>query len=253
MKILIFGLGSIGKRHAANLRLLRPDARIVTADPAGGADYADWLVALAMNFDSDCAVIASPEQCHLEQMQALAAHGIRFYVEKPPCLISQIDAYHDVVTDCASQNLYCAVGFQYRYHAFTGYLPAMEHKRIAFYARDALLSRYGPTVQTTMASHALDLALWLLGPAEFVNLKSNGVKLTGDIQHRRGGISEYDYEIDSLLYESSIYLPGASVSLLPDDTAYQKSMAAFLDKRRGYATLSDGLDVMEALAQCETY
>lgn len=253
MKILIFGLGSIGKRHAANLRLLRPDARIITADPAGGADYTDWLVALANNYNADCAVIASPEKFHLEQMQALVEHRIRFYVEKPPCVVSQIDEYRGIVADCEDQNLDCAVGFQYRFHTFTGYLPAMEHKRMAFYARDALLSRYGPTVQTTMASHAIDLALWLLGPAETVNLKSDGVKLTGDIQHRRGGISEYDYEIDSLLYESSVCIPGAIVELQPDDAAYQKSMAEFLDRRCGYATLADGLAVMEVLAQCETF
>ncbi len=253
MKILIFGLGSVGKRHAANLRLLRPDALIRTADLNDTADYNDWLVALHTNDDADYAVIASPEQCHLEQMQALAEYGIRFYVEKPPCVVGQIDAYREVVAKCARKNLDCAVGFQYRFHAFTGFLPAMEPKQIEFASFDSLFGRYGATVQTTMASHAIDLALWTLGPAEVVNLKSDGVKLAGDIQHRHGGISEYDYRIDSEARESYIKLPGARVRILPDDTAYQKGLEAFLNRERGSATLADGLAVMEVLAQCAAY
>ena len=119
MKIIVIGSGSIGKRHAANIRALRPDARLVIADPKQQAPrgafqvYRDWVEAL-QSHTYDCAVIASPTEFHYEQLLACCERGIPALVEKPPATAAQLEHYRALVE--RYQDLRYAIGFQYRFH-----------------------------------------------------------------------------------------------------------------------------------------
>jgi len=73
MKILIIGLGSIGKRHFENVRALRPDAEILVYDPERGLGNEGMLANLK---HISAAIIASPTGTHFEYLDLLA-HGDR--------------------------------------------------------------------------------------------------------------------------------------------------------------------------------
>src|SRR3990167_9275370 len=120
MKALILGYGSIGQRHAANLRALYPDCGQVVVDPhfeiRGSFTIPDWHQAVEIHNDSAFAVVASPTACHMEQMIELARCGIPFLCEKPPCLEVEIVEYRALAENVEASGLKCAVAFQYRFH-----------------------------------------------------------------------------------------------------------------------------------------
>ncbi len=87
MRILIIGAGSIGKRHARNLRQLRPGVTVITVDPLAPADYRGYEFALEQG-RYDAAIIASPMTNHIEHMLELGERRIHFLTEKPLALRS---------------------------------------------------------------------------------------------------------------------------------------------------------------------
>lgn len=90
-KYLIVSLGSIGKRHLANLRRLCPDAQIgvlrlhtaLSDSLPEGADLQFSSLPEALAFGPSAAIIAGPASAHLEMANVLAAAGISLLVEKP--------------------------------------------------------------------------------------------------------------------------------------------------------------------------
>lgn len=248
MKFICLGYGSIGRRHVANLRALRPNARVVTVDPQQpGVDYTDWREALAAHPAATAAIIASPTDCHGEQLAALSAMGIPAYVEKPL----------GFTTLPSSPHKHCAVGFQYRFHPAMPAVGALagEYGALRFYARDDLLGRYGPQVGDIMAAHPIDTALSWLGPAERVVLFSDHIALWGEIYHAQGRVSAYDLSIGEGPRESWVRCGDVAVELTPDDGMYVEALRAWLLQlevgvpHRRLATLADGLAVERVLAE----
>lgn len=91
-KYLIISLGSIGRRHLANLRQLCQNAQIGvlrthTADRAAavpaGADYQFFSLDEALAFSPSAAIVAGPASIHLEFALPLAEAGIALLIEKP--------------------------------------------------------------------------------------------------------------------------------------------------------------------------
>jgi predicted dehydrogenase len=85
---LIVGYGSIGTRHAANLRRLSPDLQLTVVTQRNDVEgermrVVDNLVD-ALTGDPAFAVIASPSHLHAEQLLMLLEAGVPCYVEKPP-------------------------------------------------------------------------------------------------------------------------------------------------------------------------
>lgn len=266
MKALVFGLGSVGRRHAVNLRTLRPECYIVAADPIAHIQFddvvnelhSDWRTALAAHSGADCvAIIASPPSAHLEQMDALIfEHMIPFYVEKP---IGSVDQLSDLINlrNRMLPEWRCAVGFQYRFHPV--YIHAARVIRrngdARFYARDDLIDRYGPNCLNVMAAHPIDTALWLFGPAREVDMQTDGVSVSGTIQHKNGR-SQHDYRIDGGTRVSTVTSGGAPTwELEPSDRMYVDALSAWLgwvedaDYNPLTATLKDGCEVMEVMHQ----
>lgn len=91
MRGLIIGFGSIGKRHAQNLRSLQPDLalsvlrRSVEVDPAETALGVTRFQQLeeALRAEPDFAVVATPSSHHVEVLDPLLQAGVPCYVEKP--------------------------------------------------------------------------------------------------------------------------------------------------------------------------
>lgn len=89
MRALIVGFGSIGRRHAANLRRLVPGIRLTALRRQKAEALADEGIEFVYDFETalrhrpDIAVIASPTSMHLEALVWLLPAGIPCYVEKP--------------------------------------------------------------------------------------------------------------------------------------------------------------------------
>ena len=262
-KIILIGIGSIGRRHLVNLRLLRPDAFIIGADPYGeyaligpdaiGIDllYRDWQQGLSDHPDANGVLICSPHDVHLEQIEAVAQAGHPIFCEKPLCLLRQTERAKTIIPNITVQ---AAIGFHYRFH------PDFERVRkfaargfLRFYERNDLVNHYGATVAETCANHAVDWSLQCYGPAAQAEFHTNGIALTGKITHRQGCESFYDYDVASAEHVSKIEYGGGSMMLGSSDSAYIRELQAWLDwveggkKDKRLASLMDGLEVNRIL------
>lgn len=192
MKILLVGLGSIGRRHLYNIRHLLPDAEITVMRhdenrllPDQDEKLADRVVfrlqdALVMK--PDCAFITSPAPFHVATATALARQGLHLFVEKP--LSDRTDGVAELIALCRQRHLVLMVGYDLRHFSALQIMRAnIQQGRIgrvlSFRAEvGQYLPEWRPTVdyrQTVTArralgggvllelSHELDYARWLLG------------------------------------------------------------------------------------------
>lgn len=187
--VAVVGMGSIAKRHLANVRQLHPAARIYAVSASGNnttlPENADAVVSLDELIASapDYVIIASPAPYHADIAKKLLAHNIAVLIEKPLA--------HDVQTCFAMQHFctqqankavavgYCLrflpsalvvkdylaqglLGTLYNVHANVGqYLPGWRADK-----------NYKDSVSASKAlgggallelSHELDYLQWLLG------------------------------------------------------------------------------------------
>jgi len=198
MKALIAGLGSIGTRHALNLRSL--DVEIVGFDP--DPERRDAFKArlpgapLARTLDEglaqgcNIAMIASPNRFHLEQCMAVADAGLHFLVEKP--LATAAAGVSELVTRAERRKLVAMVGSNWKFH------PALARMRALLEADEigrplavqAVGGQYLPDWHpwedyrrmyssrrelgggALLDSHDLDYLTWLLGPVASVGCRT---------------------------------------------------------------------------------
>lgn len=120
---LVVGLGSIGARHLANLRILgltrlgvlRAHGRGPLppgADLAGVTVHTDLGAALAQGYD--LAVIANPTHLHLDCALAVARAGCHVYMEKP--MADRLDGADALAAEVAARGLKFQMGCQLRFH-----------------------------------------------------------------------------------------------------------------------------------------
>jgi len=126
MKFLIAGLGSIGRRHFRNLRLLGEEdillyrthhATLPDEELAGYPVETD--LAAALTHHPDAVIISNPTALHLEVAIPAAEAGCHLLVEKPVShSLAGLDRLQSAVQRGGGQVL---VGFQFRYH------PGLRH------------------------------------------------------------------------------------------------------------------------------
>lgn len=169
MKHLILGLGSIGRRHYANLKRLLPagdELVTVDPDPSAGAD--------STNIDKgelrdNVLYICSPTKWHASHIGVGIARGARaIFVEKP--------LYSKGLADEFKTSVPIVCAYNYRFHS--------EYQRLKQHASEVALmsvvgienaaSKYGNTALETMLSHYLDLGLWLFGKLDEVQIVDCG-------------------------------------------------------------------------------
>ena len=90
-KFLVIGLGSIGRKHFANLRTLRPEAQIAVLRRSGNLSYPNeekmgpvfQTVEEGVRFEPDAVVVAGPATLHIEDAIPFIQMGVPVLIEKP--------------------------------------------------------------------------------------------------------------------------------------------------------------------------
>jgi predicted dehydrogenase len=141
VKILFAGLGSIGQRHARNLRTLLGDdvellayrvrrtSPVIRPDLSAAAD-GDVEQALGIRgFDDlgsalaekpDAVFVTNPNSEHVPVALAAARAGCHLFVEKP--VASSLDGVDELGAEIERRGLVCLVGYQLRFHPALGLL-----------------------------------------------------------------------------------------------------------------------------------
>jgi predicted dehydrogenase len=126
-RILIVGLGSIGKRHlrlarellpSADIRVLRHQASNEVPEYANGS-FSSIEEALA--FAPQIAVIASPAPFHVATAQELAEFGVHLLIEKP--LSASLSGVMQLLETCEKQGVVILTGYNLRF------LPSLQRYR----------------------------------------------------------------------------------------------------------------------------
>ena len=190
MRILLVSLGSIGRRHLANLRQLEPDAEVCilrrALDPAVHETQVTTLEA-ALAFAPDAALICSPAPQHLEVAAALAACGVALFIEKP--LSHDPSGVAELLTLAREKGAPLMVGYCLRFFAplralrddvLAGKVGRLVHihaevgQHLADW-RPGTDYRASVTAQRALGggallelSHEIDTALWFGGEVESV-------------------------------------------------------------------------------------
>ncbi len=193
-RILIVGLGSIGKRHLRVARELLPNADIrvlrhqLTNEIPEYSNGCFFEIEEAINFLPQIAVIANPAPFHIAAAQALSEHRIHLLVEKP--LSSSLDGVAKLIATCKKYDVTLVTGYNLRFSLSLNrfrdllnegvigkilsvrceigqYLPSWrpnDDYRKGVSARSEL----GGGVLLEL-SHELDYLHWIFGDIEWVN------------------------------------------------------------------------------------
>lgn len=293
MKVLVLGNGSMGMRRATQAVSLGHDVR--TCDPAADKHAHFRDESSAWSWRPDAVAICSPARLHLQQMADAMWDEIPFFVEKPLALDSQLDAAKGLVAEAERYGHFAAVGYNLRQHEGVRFLKLNldMRRRFGLPPRAALFTMLcdkslWPGQYEDMlleASHEIDLALHLLGPARVAYGKGAGdkwnfqldhdcgvtslVSLDGAMRHYRREAKLYYPDGESLRWrwqagpgenqawdvegKGTIYGSGVQS---PDDT-HASDFRAFLDGlNEGTCPpcgLSDGLAVLEICAEVRRF
>lgn len=200
MRVLIVGLGSIGRRHLANLRRIEPAADITVWHPHSrpgqseeGTIEADRVVYRlddALDAKVDMALVTCPASLHVEVGLALADRGIHLFVEKP--LSDSLDRVHELLDLCRRRGLVLMVGYVLRFYrplqvmraALVGGRIGRPTTIVAEAGRYLPDWRPGRDYRTSVSakrdlgggvvlelSHELDYVRWLLGEVRAVSAR----------------------------------------------------------------------------------
>lgn len=121
MKILIAGLGSIGRRHLNNLLALGESDIVLyrthrsTLPETELADIpVETNLSAALAHKPQAVIIANPTSLHMEIAIPAAQHGCHLLLEKPiSASLDRVDELQSIIAKSGSQVL---VGFQFRFH-----------------------------------------------------------------------------------------------------------------------------------------
>lgn len=121
----MIGVGTLGKRHAENLRRAIPAARLIAVADADGAraervaaeleveyHYANWESLLERK-DIDAVVVAAPSRFHAPVTRAAGAAGKHIFCEKPPAL--SMEEAESAASAVAKAGVQFQIGFMRRY------------------------------------------------------------------------------------------------------------------------------------------
>lgn len=117
-KIVIFGAGSIGKRHSKVINKLMPNVTIKffrhQKKNFGIATEDDfYTIDEVLDFSPQIAVIANPAPFHIQFAQTLAEAGINLLIEKP--LSNSISGVIELIETCKKNKNTLMVGYNLRF------------------------------------------------------------------------------------------------------------------------------------------
>lgn len=120
IRAVIAGLGSIGRRHLANLRTLEPSADITILRRSGNAEVppgANRVVsdpAAAWASLPNCVLVTGPSTTHVSDALAAASVGAHIFVEKP--IANEADGVPELLDVCRARQTTLSVGYNFRFH-----------------------------------------------------------------------------------------------------------------------------------------
>lgn len=120
IRAVIAGLGSIGRRHLANLRAIEPDADITVLRRSTvegvppGADRVVTDAAAALGARPDCVLVTGPSVTHLEIAMAAARSGAHLFIEKP--IAHDAAGVPALIAACAENKASLCIGYNFRFH-----------------------------------------------------------------------------------------------------------------------------------------
>ncbi len=190
MKALVVGLGSIGMRHARNLKTLGI-TELLGADPDATRRqrFSSELAAPAFSDLTDglakmphLALICSPSAYHVHQATVCAQAGCHLFIEKP--LGVALGGIDDLIQLIDTRSLYAHVGSNWKFHAaFRKMKQLLDENAIGHVTGAQVLAgqwlpdwhpwedyRQGYSARRDLGGgivfdgHEFDYTLWLLGP-----------------------------------------------------------------------------------------
>lgn len=192
-RLLIVGLGSIGKRHLRLARKLLPYSKIAVLRHKfeltipEEADYSFSKLSEALDFSPDLAVIANPANYHLSVALPLAKNGVHLLIEKP--LSTTIKSATELLDSCKKTNALLSIGYNLRFlsslQKFKSLLDAEQIGDVwsvrsemgQFLPIWRTGSDYRKSVSAQLAlgggvllelSHEIDYLRWIFGEVEWV-------------------------------------------------------------------------------------
>lgn len=194
-RLLVVGLGSIGKRHARIVRELVPGVQIVafrrqaTQDVnEPNIDYRVTSLDEALRFRPQAAVIANPSTLHLDVALPLAKAGIHLLIEKP--LSNSSHGVTELLEVGRAQGITLMTGYNMRFlPSLQQFRELLEEQRVGrVLSVRAEVGQYLPSwrpgsdyrqnVSANAAlgggvllelSHEIDYLHWLFGGVQWVN------------------------------------------------------------------------------------
>jgi predicted dehydrogenase len=194
-RVLIVGLGSIGKRHARVIKQLRPEWEIIALRrqaggeaPEPGIDHCVTSLDDALRLEPRLAVIANPASHHVATAIPLAEAGVHLLVEKP--ISSMADGVPELIDICRRHQVVLMTAYNMRF------LPSLQRFRQLIQERRvghvlsvrAEVGQYLPawrpgtdyrqnvSAQAALGggallelSHEIDFLRWVFGEIDWVN------------------------------------------------------------------------------------
>lgn len=123
MRFLITGLGSIGRRHAQNIRQLCPQAEILAwrtrKEDLDGFEARNGIkifdsFELALDQRPDAVLVTNPSSLHLRTAMLAAQRGAALFIEKP--LSHTLDGIEEFERICRQKNIPVMLGHKLRFH-----------------------------------------------------------------------------------------------------------------------------------------
>lgn len=190
--IVVFGVGSIGRRHIANLITLgvAPESiGVVDADDAAEdravADFGVVLFEPKNGQEVQAVLICTPAREHAKQIKACIADGIPFFVEKPATM-----GVDELTSEEWATSVPHLVGCNLLFRPEVETLRDLESGGV-FCSVEAMMNDWpGASYASDLweCCHEIGLAIDLCGPARLAGASSDG-QWTLDLEHEGGATS----------------------------------------------------------------
>ena len=120
-RIALIGLGSIGRRHLRNIKMLRPSAEVTLVRSGKGRDWPEleqvervvYSVQEAVDAGVQVAIIASPATLHVQQAIIFARAGVHLLIEKP--LSHEVEGVEELLSVVKGSGVVGLTGYVLRY------------------------------------------------------------------------------------------------------------------------------------------